>query len=112
MQRIIFVIALLNASAASFAAENPLVAPSDVKAKYIILEIGGEWPNRTIVTKRVGSIVTSYSKRIYNCSNKTFKYVSSGDTLADKAWSKPDQNMTSIVPRSIADYAGRPACKR
>ena len=112
MQRIVFVIALLTASAASFAAEKPQVVPTDAKAKYTILEIGGQWPNRTIVTKRIGSSGTSYSKRIYNCSNNTVKYLGSGDTLADMAQSKPDPKMAPIVPQSIADYVGRQACKR
>ena len=112
MQRLAFAIAMLAASTGASAAEKPLVVPSDAKAKYTILETGGKWPNRTIVTKRVGSSGTSYSKRLYNCSNNTVKYLGSGDTLADMARSKPDPRMAPIVPQSIADYVGRQACKR
>ncbi len=112
MQRLVFAIAVLATSAIASAAEKPLVVPTDAKAKYTILEIDGKYPNRTIVTKRVGSSGTSYSKRIYNCSNNTVKYLGSGDTLAEMARSKPDPKMAPIIPQSIADYVGRQACKR
>ena len=115
MQRLVLATALLVASVASVAsqsAERPLVVPTDAKANYTILEISGQWPNRTIVTKRVGSSGTSYSKRIYNCSNSTVKYLGTGDTLADMARSKPDPRMAPVVSQSIADYVGRQACKR
>lgn len=111
MQRIILFVLVLSSSA-TFAAEKALHVPTDAKAKYTILEIGGKWPNRTIVTKRVGSSGTSYSKRLYNCSNNTVKYLGTGDTPAEMAQSKPDPHMAPIVSRSIADYVGREACKR
>ncbi|TXD43108.1 hypothetical protein TR80_009645 [Xanthomonas campestris] len=104
--------ALLFASIAVHANEKPLTVPTDAKAQYAILEVGGKFPNRTIITKRVGSSGTSYSKRLYNCSNNTVKYLGTGDTLSDMARSKPDPNMGPIVAQSIADYVGREACKR
>ncbi len=112
MQRLVFAIAMLAASAGASAAETSLVVPTDAKAKYTILEIVGKWPNRTIVTKRVGSSGASYSKRLYNCSNNTVKYLGSGDTLANMAHSEPDPKMAPVVLQSIADYVGRQACKR
>jgi hypothetical protein len=112
MQRLVIAIALLVTSAVARSAETPLTVPTDAKAKYSILEIGGKFPNRTIVTKRVGSSGTGYSKRLYNCSNNTVKYLGTGDTLADMAGSKPDVSMAPIVSMSIADYVGREACKR
>lgn len=96
----------------TYAADKTLVIPTDAKATYSILGIAGEWPNRTIITKRVGSSGTSYSKRLYNCSNHTVKYLGTGNTLEEMAESKPDKNMAPIVPKSIADYVGSHACKR
>ena len=112
MRRFIALSALLAVSSTADAAERPLVIPSDAKAKYTILEVGGEWPNRTIVTRRVGSSGTTYSKRLYNCSNNTVKYLGTGDTLADMAKSNADPKMTPIISQSIADHVGRQACKR
>ncbi|PPT49564.1 hypothetical protein XarbCFBP8147_13025 [Xanthomonas arboricola] len=100
------------ASTTTHANERPLTVPTDAKATYAILQVGGKFPIRTIVTKRIGSSGTSYSKRIYNCSNNTVKYLGTGDTLSDMARSKPDPNMGPIVAQSIADYVGREACKR
>jgi hypothetical protein len=111
MRSVILLLALAVIAPATFAAEKSMSVPTDAKAKYTILEIGGKWPNRTIVTKRVGSSGTSYSKRLYNCSNKTVKYLGTGDSPAEMAQSKPDPNMAPIVPQSIADYVGRQACK-
>ena len=112
MPRLAFAICMLVISLVSFAAETDLAIPTDARAKYTILEIGGKWPDRTIVTKRVGSSGTSYSKRIYNCSNNTVKYLGSGDTLMEMGRSNPDPKMAPIVQESIADYIGRQACKR
>ena len=111
MQRVV-VFALLLIAPATFAAEKALSVPTDAKAKYTILETGGKWPNRTIVTKRVGPSGSSYSTRLYNCSNNTVKYLGTGDTPAEMARSKPDPGMAPIVSQSIADYVGRQACKR
>lgn len=112
MHRLALAIGMFATSFTSFAAEKNLAVPTDAKAKYTILEIGGKWPDRTIVTKRVGSSGTSFSKRIYNCSNNTVKYLGSGDTLIDMGKSNPDPKMAPVVPQSIADYVGRQACKR
>jgi len=111
MRRVVLLLAIVVIAPATFAVEKAMSVPTDAKAKYTILEMGGKWPNRTIVTKRVGSSGTSYSKRLYNCSNNTVKYLGTGDTPAEMAGSKPDQNMAPIVSQSIADYVGRQACK-
>jgi hypothetical protein len=112
MKRFALTTALLVTSALAFADERTLAVPTDAKAKYTILAIEGKWPDRTIVTKRDGPSGSGYSKRLYNCSNNTVKYIGSGDSLADMARSKPDPKMGPIVPQSIADYVGRRACKR
>lgn len=112
MYRHLFALGMLATSIVSLAAERDLDIPTDAKAKYTILAIGGKWPDRTIVTRRIGSSGTSYSKRIYNCSNNTVKYLGSGDTLVEMGRSHPDPKMVPIVQQSIADYVGRQACKR
>ena len=98
-------------SVSALAAETPLSVPSDQKAQFFVLEKGGNSSERTIVTKRVGSSGIGYSKRLYNCTNSTVKYLGSGDSLAAMAASKADLNMGPIVQDSIAYYVGVEACK-
>lgn len=99
------------ASSTVGAAEVPLSVPSDSKAQFFVLEKGGNGDQRTIVTKRVGSSGTSYSRRLYNCKDATVKYLGTGDSIAAMNASKPDPNMGPIVTGSIAYYVGREACK-
>ncbi len=106
------IVSILIGASSALAADATLRIPTDPKATYTILEVGGEWPDKTITTKRVGSSGTSYSKRLYNCAEHTVKYLGTGDTIADLAKSKPDPRMAPIVPNSIADYVGRQACTK
>lgn len=106
-----FVFLSLCISASALAAEKPLSIPSDSKAQFFVLEKGGSGAQRTIVTKRVGSSGTSYSKRLYNCADSTVKYLGTGDSLAAMAASRADPNMGPIVQGSIAYYVGVEACK-
>jgi hypothetical protein len=102
----------MSSPLAALCAETQLPVPSDAKAQYSVLEVGGAWPKRTIVTRRVGPSGTSYSRRAYDCTHHTVKYLGEGDSLAEMARAKPDQEMAPIVPESIADHVGRAACKR
>lgn len=109
--RLAFVCLALALPTTVLAAEMPLHIPSDSKANYLVLEKGGSGPQRTIVTKRTGSSGTSYSKRLYDCSNGTVKYLGSGDSPEEMRRSKPDPRMGPIVEGSIAYYVGREACR-
>jgi len=91
--------------------ETPLSIPSDSKAQYFVLEKSGSGAERTIVTKRVSSSGTGYSKRLYNCADKTVKYLGTGDSLAAMDASNADPNMAPIVADSIAYYVSVEACK-
>jgi len=105
------VLLVLIISVSALAAETPLSVPSDPKAQFFVLEKGGSGSQRTIVTKRVGSSGTSYSKRLYNCADSTVKYLGTGDSLEAMSKSNPDPNMSPIVQGSIAYYVGLEACK-
>ena len=98
-------------AASAIAAEKPLSVPSDPKAQFFVLEKGGSGTQRTIVTKRVGPSGIGYSKRLYNCTDSTVKYLGTGDSLAAMVASKADPNMGPIVQGSIAYYVGVEACK-
>ena len=88
-----------------------LYVPSDSKASYTVLSRDASGNERTITTKRVGSSGTSFSRRLYNCADRTVKYLGSGETLDQMKASQPDPRMGSIVKGSIADYVGAEACR-
>lgn len=90
---------------------STLSIPSDSGAQFFVLEKGGSLEARFIVTKRVGSSGTTYSKRLYNCKYGNVKYLGSGPTLSAMETSRPDPDMASIVEGSIAYYVGIEACK-
>lgn len=107
-----FVFLSIIIATSAFAAEKPLDVPSDPKAKFFVLEKGSSGAERTIVTKRVGPSGTSYSERLYNCTDRTVKYIGTGDSIAEMvASSKVTTNMGPIIQDSIAYYVGIEACK-
>lgn len=101
----------LFVSTVAGAADQLVNVPSDSKAKYYVLEKSGKDTQRVILTRRVGPSGTSFSKRLYNCAERTVKYLATGDTLADLAQSKPDPKMGPILEGSIAYYIGLEACR-
>ena len=90
----------------------PIIIPSDLKALYFIVDRGVTGKEHTIVTKRVGATSgMTYSNRLYNCIDRTVKYLGTGGTLYEMDKSEADKNMTPIVEGSIAYYVGIEACK-
>ncbi|POG01255.1 hypothetical protein BGP85_22420 [Pseudomonas putida] len=105
-------IAIVLAAALPLAASAAnLYIPSDPKASYTILDRDSSGTERTITTKREGASGTSYSRRLYNCAEKTVKYLGSGETIEQMHASKPDPRMGPIIEGSIADYVGAEACR-
>lgn len=91
--------------------EIPLSVPSDSKASYFVLEKSCTGAQCTILTKRVGSSGTSYSKRLYDCSANVGRYLATGESLEALKDSPPEPNMSLIVEYSIKYYVGKAACK-
>ncbi|AYL46571.1 hypothetical protein AAH500_001761 [Salmonella enterica] len=105
------VLALITLTSFGSMAATEISVPTDSKASYTILEKNLNGSMATITTKREGSSGVSYSKRLYDCSAWTVKYLGSGDTLERMRSSAPDKNMAPIVDNSIAYYIGQKACK-
>ncbi|EAA6275728.1 hypothetical protein PHL84_001411 [Salmonella enterica] len=107
-----FIILALGAAVSFnvFAAEVFSV-PTDSKASYTVLEKTRSGDMVTITTKREGPSGVSYSKRLYDCTASTVKYLGSGDTIEQMNSSAPDPNMAPIIDRSIAYYVGQKACR-
>lgn len=102
-------VASLGASA-QVSVGQPYKIPSDPSGTYFNLEIDGSGSMRTIVTRREGKSGTSFSKREVNCANRTFRYLGTGDTLAEMKASKVDPDMGPLTPGSISSYVSDQAC--
>ncbi|MGP2486914.1 hypothetical protein ACTUTK_06970 [Pantoea ananatis] len=109
MKRIIFAVVAMT-SFGAFSAKT-ISIPTDTRARYTILDKVKKGSSATITTKREGPSGVSFSKRLYNCSAWTVKYLGDGETIEQMKSSKPDQNMSTIVENSIADYLGKQACR-
>jgi hypothetical protein len=100
------------ASIGQVSAKEVLISvPTDASAKYYILEKSEANGRVTVVTKRVGSSGTSYSKRLIDCNGKAFMYLGDGSTLEEMKKSKPDTKMSALVPGSISGFVAGAACK-
>lgn len=63
--------------------ERRLFVPSDTKASYYLTEVSSLGGNLSIVTKRLGPIGQSFSKREIDCSANMFRYLGDGETLEE-----------------------------
>ncbi|WP_413578571.1 zinc ribbon domain-containing protein [Bdellovibrio sp. HCB290] len=88
-----------------------VVIPTDSKATYEYLEIGGSKTKPTLLIKRTGPSGVSYAKRLFNCVDETTKYLGEGDTLEEIKTSKPDKDMGPIIRDSIVWYHYKKVCK-
>jgi hypothetical protein len=107
-----FFIGLVVSINPSQANEVLISVPTDSSAKYYLLEKSEANGRVTAVTKRIGSSGTTYSKRLVDCSKKTFMYLGDGSTLEEMRNSKPDKKMSALVPGSISGYVASAACKK
>lgn len=90
----------------------PIAVPSDARASYWLMDtVVKDGANRIIVTRRSGSSGESWSRRVFNCSAYTVKYLGTGSTRAAMDSGKPDPNMANVLPGTIADDVGRVACQ-
>ena len=104
-------LALLALMSFSAVSATTFSIPTDLKAKYTIIDKNLNGSMATITTMREGPSGTSYSQRLYDCTSWTVKYLGDGDTLEQMKASKPDEGMSPIVDNSIAYYIGQQACK-
>lgn len=91
--------------------EESIYIPSDPNATFTVLDKGTKGSLKTIVTKRDGKLGVTYSNRAFDCENRQFMYLGSGESLDEMRASKQDNKLSPIFENSIADYIGREACK-
>lgn len=86
--------------------------PSDPGAAFYLMDkVTDQGASRIIITRRIGSSGESWSRRIFNCTDYTVKYLGSGATRGAMDVGKPDPNMINVLPGTIADDVGRAACR-
>lgn len=92
------------------AREYELSVPSDIKARYTVIEKITKGNLRTITTRREGPSGTSFAKREVDCQRRMSRYIGTGDTLPEMKASKPGETMNSPVEGSISYYVTLEAC--
>lgn len=111
---LVFALTFIGISSCGYAASTEgeyLPVPSDLKAKYYVIDRGTLDGMPTVTTKRIGPSGTSYSRRVFDCSNGTGKYIGHGDTLRQMQNSRQDPKMYEMVTGSISWYVYQYACQ-
>jgi hypothetical protein len=87
--------------------------PSDPRAHYTELARRPIGPGKVeITTRRTGPVGSSYSIREYDCRAMTFRYVGTGDSLAEaQRRAEPASAMTPLFRGSISWHIGVHACQ-
>ena len=101
----------LTLSTNTLAAELKIDVPAEPNTKFFLVQKAGERTARTMITKHVGPSGTSYSKRLYDCDNSTYKHLGSGSSSTQIDESRPEKNMRQVTQGSINYYLGNEACK-
>jgi len=90
---------------------SEFTVPTDPRARYTFLVIEGTASRPIVTTKRVGPSGTSFSKKEFDCSSRTFRYLGDGNTLEQMQRSAPSPQMGPLVQGSISDYHWRRVCR-
>ena len=100
---------------------DTLYIPTDSKAKYTVIQNKKVGELTILQTIRKSPYGVSFSTRLFNCSNATFKYLVDveGEKNINVFLEKNNEamkflnesNMTTLVRGSISHYAYKYACK-
>ena len=101
---------LLFPVCSAHAIEKAIVVPSDPTGNYALAEKSGNAGKRGVVTKREGFLGGMYSKRVYDCQNRTGNLVGTGATLEIMEQSHPVSSMGPIIRDSTAEDIHAEAC--
>ena len=107
---------LVAASAPAFSAQESeggqaATVASDPGARYYVLQRGGTAARPTLLTKRIGRSVVSYSLREFDCAGRRVRYLGTGDTRRAAETGRPDPGLAPIVEGAIPDYLIGYACR-
>ncbi|GFM85488.1 hypothetical protein PSCICO_08870 [Pseudomonas cichorii] len=103
-------LALLIPVFSANATEKTISVPGDPIGTYAVVKKSGTAGQRVIVTKREGFLGVIYSKRVYDCQNRTVNLVGTGATLEIMEQSHPVSSMGPIIRDSTAEYLHAEAC--
>ncbi|MBI6852944.1 hypothetical protein YA0002_09215 [Pseudomonas cichorii] len=103
-------LALLIPVLSANASEKTIVVPSDPTGSHALVEKSGNAGKRVVITKREGFLGVIYSKRVYNCQNRTVNLVGTGATLEILEQSRPVSGMGPIIRDSTSEDIHAEAC--
>lgn len=113
MLRSFFLLAISMIVCVVVQAQEYVAVPSDPKAKYTLLETKKRGDGMVeSLTKRDGPSGTSYSKRLIDCDNATFKYTAEGETLEGMKTKTHFNPMGPLTVGSISTYISAYACEK
>ncbi|WP_166362418.1 hypothetical protein [Pseudomonas akapageensis] len=111
MKKLVFLSCLLSLNATSALADAPQISSDLDDATFSIVSMTGDSADRTVVTKRVGVIGTSYAKRVLNCADRTVRFLGSANIVEDLASAKQDRESTPIYKGSLSETIAEVACE-
>ena len=112
MKAISFLLATSVLFSTAVLADNKRVpVPSDLRARYMIIDKSWLGGDRIVVTKRVAREGTTFTKRRFDCEKNTV--MSLGEAASKEALetAAADSRMSPIAPESVAYYISLEACK-
>lgn len=113
MSRSLFFFAAISVVCLPAQAQENVAVPSDPKARYTLLE-AKEKDDGLVesLTRRDGPSGTSYSKRLIDCDNATFRYIADGDTLEEMKPKTYFDPMGPLTFGSISMYVSAYVCEK
>lgn len=104
----LFILAL--STVAAHAEDVPLNIKTDLKGKFFLVEKAGSSDKPTLLIKSVSGDYSDFTKREFDCSARTSRYLSTGASQQQMAPIKPEEEMLPIKAESINDQLFKVAC--
>jgi hypothetical protein len=108
--RSFFLLAVALVPFATHADDVLLDIRTDLHGKFYLVEQAGSSNNPTLVIKSVSGDYSDYSKREFDCSAHTARFLSTGKSLQALVPINPESSMSPIEPDSINDQLSRLVC--
>ena len=110
MKGCVALIALWTVVSAASAEERTISIPSDMFAKYVVIQKSGSAEERLIVVRRTSMSGIVFSKRVYDCQEDKVHFLGSSLTLEGLDADQMQWRVQSVERGSVADDLERVAC--
>lgn len=110
MKGCLALMALLTVVSAAAAEERTISLPSDMHAKYLVVQKSGSTQQRLIVVRRTSMSGVVFSRRVYDCQEDKVHFLGSSLTLEGLDADQMQWRVQSVERGSVADDLERVAC--